>query len=482
MIAPWITLGLLLLVLVLLGIKVEIAGPSRLRLFMRSLELLLIIGTGLIIGSETTGHSSGRLVETYTFPSGQILRNEARAQEGSNGLRYCDLTFQPSATAPREPLAVLPDLGQPPAIFLHRPTPQLLTTGPRSVLVLGPRIFLREPPRAADQPLWQELSRTMQDVYGRTLPDPQLSLYLRSFLPPGDPRLTAAPPPHRDPRGHLAAPDLHVPYVFHHFDLAQMRYTLRRTPADSGTSANSSANNSANSSANSSANNSTGPSSSSGTGTGTSNGAGSGSGSGTSSSSSSSTSSSSSSSSSSSTANSPHFPEYLVYSIPPRQSHLALDLPRTRALNKLPAPADADLQIEFSSITYPMPLGGTAFDPHQPYATAQQHPGAIELRDLPQPLRATAPTLSASTYRDHARDPAATPHHLEAQFLFLDAQPDHATLAWRPQHPPTVEIHPRTWSWAYLQLDTWHPIHSLAAHAGHPPAIVYVRLSHATTL
>lgn len=170
---------------------------------------------GLELFPET---QSEKAAETLTLSTGEILTNESFLSVGRDSVQTNKLFFQQSASSPRESLGEIIEEDAAP-LSLHNANPQLQRSRDRVTLIMGSHIFqrwLRE-----GGPYWYHAS---------TNPNPAASVFLRSFLKPGDSRI--AIPSGRGFRGWFDIPRLEVPYAFDRIDLDQNVLVTHRNSSD----------------------------------------------------------------------------------------------------------------------------------------------------------------------------------------------------------------------------------------------------------
>jgi hypothetical protein len=184
---------------------------------MRLFQLAITLAGSLVLGSWAFGQTE-KATDTVSLPTGEILTNESFLSVGRDSVRHNNLFFQQSASSPREALGEIIEENAAP-LSLHRAAPKLLRSGDRTALLIGTNIFQRWLRKGG--PYW---------YHATTGPDPAASVFLRSFVPSGDSRISTSAG--RSVRGwfDIWRPD--VPYAFDHIDLDQNVLVTRRDSPD----------------------------------------------------------------------------------------------------------------------------------------------------------------------------------------------------------------------------------------------------------
>jgi hypothetical protein len=160
-----------------------------------------------------------KLVETVTYPlpSGEIITDESFVSANPDGPKRDRIYFQQEAATARELLGETLDQFDP--FSLKSTSPKILRSGGRVAVLIGSNLFLRWP--RAKGPYW---------CHTTSQPDPTASVFLRSFLPPGDSRIPA--PPGDEPRTWFHVERPKEDFVFQSIDLDQNTLVTRRASND----------------------------------------------------------------------------------------------------------------------------------------------------------------------------------------------------------------------------------------------------------
>ncbi len=160
----------------------------------------------LAVGSCSLAQTE-KSVETITLPSGEILANESFLSVGPETVRHRKLFFRETLSAPRELIGENIQAGGAP-LSLDAAKPFILRAEDRTALIIGSHVFQRW--LRKEGPYWYCFT---------TNPDAAASVFLRSFLPPGDSRISSSSP--IGIRSWLNVPKPEVPYRFDQLDLSQ---------------------------------------------------------------------------------------------------------------------------------------------------------------------------------------------------------------------------------------------------------------------
>lgn len=178
---------------------------------------LTVVAVCFVVSSCSPAQTE-KATDTLALPTGEILTNESFLSLGRDSVRHNKLYFQQDASLPRELLSETIEEDAAP-LSLHAAKPQIQTSRDRTALLLGPYFFQRW--LRKEGPYWYHTT---------TNPDAAASVFLRSFLQPGDPLISSATA--GNIRGWFDILKPEVSYVFDHIDLDKNVLVTRRNSPD----------------------------------------------------------------------------------------------------------------------------------------------------------------------------------------------------------------------------------------------------------
>ena len=179
--------------------------------------LRITITAAFCVMSSCSPSQTEKFIETVSLPSGEVLTNESFLSLGRDSVRHNRLFFQQTAASPRELLGESIEEDAAP-LSLRASKPFLQRTQDRTALIIGSHVFQRW--LRKEGPYWYHLT---------TNPNPAASVFLRAFLPAGDPRIPRSSP--IGIRGWFDVPKPEVRYRFDRIDLDQnVLFTRRDSP------------------------------------------------------------------------------------------------------------------------------------------------------------------------------------------------------------------------------------------------------------
>ena len=165
----------------------------------------------LCIGAGCSSEGPGEVVQRVTLPTGEVLTEKVFPKQWGDEFPRQRLYFQESASAPPE---IIRDMG------LGKESPLLFRSGDHIALVFGSHYILQRW-NGRDGPYW---------VKHNTNPDLTASIFLRTFLKPGDPRI--GDPNEGSSPWWSGVPKPEVPFAFDHIDLDKNVLVTRRESSD----------------------------------------------------------------------------------------------------------------------------------------------------------------------------------------------------------------------------------------------------------